>query len=195
MTALSSETGFRSWKRRSHGSHRWQMNQETLFFTSCRTLRNSSNINKVISSKIREKKAKSTALPPTKALSLSALCPSVSRLRVGAGVGAKDICHVICVVQETTCVLMCEWVEKRMSLSISSDQRRSRSRSESKRRRKWRIGTKCDFFFALKLGLCFNCAFAFCWCHKFALRQYTHFCGRLLRSLDVGSDLRYRFTN
>lgn len=78
------------------------------------------------------KKAKQAALPPTTAVSLARYVRV--RVRAKVGVGVKDICHVICVVQETTCVLMCEWVEKRMSLSISSDQSRSRSESRTRGR-------------------------------------------------------------
>lgn len=52
------------------------------------------------------KKAKQAALLPTTAVSLARYVRV--RVRAKVGVGVKDICHVICVVQETTCVLMCE---------------------------------------------------------------------------------------
>lgn len=54
------------------------------------------------------KKAKQAALPLTTALSLARYVRVRVRVRAKVGVGVKDICHVICGVQETTCVLMCE---------------------------------------------------------------------------------------
>lgn len=133
------------------------------------------------------KKAKQAALPPTTALSLARYVRVRVRVRAKVGVGVKDICHVICVVQETTCVLMCEWVEKRMSLSISSDQSRSRSESRRRGRSAASAASSLAWIFGLGFWLSGLNSLPFVGVTSLHCGNARIFLWLLLRSLVVGS--------